>query len=44
MGQINPFNQQDQEQWKHHNEEAMKTIHDDALKAIIRGVLNLHAL
>ncbi len=44
MGQINPFDQQDPEQWKQHNEEAMKTIHDDALKAIINGVLNLHAL
>ena len=44
MGQINPFNQQDPVQWKHHNEEAMKTIHDDALKAIINGVLNLHGL
>jgi hypothetical protein len=44
MGQINPFNRQDPEQWKQHNEEAMKTIHDDALKTIINGVLNLHEL
>ena len=44
MGQINPFNQQDPEQWKQHNEEVMQTIHDDALKGIIDGVLNLHEL
>ena len=44
MGQIKPFNQQDPEQWKQNKEEIMKTIHDDALKAIIDGVLNLHEL
>jgi hypothetical protein len=44
MGQINPFNQQKPEQWRQQSEEALKTIHDDALKAIIEGVLNLHEL
>jgi hypothetical protein len=44
MGQINPFNQQKPEQWRQQNAEALKTIHDDALKAIIEGVLNLHEL
>ena len=44
MGPINPFNRQDPEQWKHHNEEALRSVHDDALKAIITGVLSLHEL
>jgi hypothetical protein len=44
MGLIKPFDQQAPEQWRQHNEEALKTIHDDALKAIINGVLSLHEL
>jgi hypothetical protein len=44
VGKIAPFNQQDPELWKQQNKEAVKNIHDDALKAIINGVLNLHEL
>ena len=44
MGKITPFNKQDPELWKRQNEKAIKKIHDDALKAIIDGVLNLHEL
>ena len=44
MGKITPFNQQDPELWKRQNKEALNIIHDDALKAIIIGVLNLHEL
>ena len=44
MEKINPYNRQDPEQWRRHNEETMKNVHDDALKAIINGVLNLHEL
>ena len=44
MGKITPFNQQDPEHWKRQNKEALNKIHDDALKAMIDGVLNLHEL
>ncbi len=44
MENITPFNQQNPEQWKQQNEEVLHKIHDDALKAIINGVLNLHEL
>jgi hypothetical protein len=44
MAKIYPYNRQDPAQWKRNNEEAMKNIHDEALKAIINGVLNLHEL
>jgi len=44
MGKITPFNQQDPELWKRQNKEALNIIHDDALKAMIDGVLNLHEL
>jgi hypothetical protein len=44
MEKIVPYNRQDPQQWKRHNEEAMQNIHDDALKAIVDGVLNLHGL
>jgi len=44
MGKITPFNKQDPELWQQQNEEAIKKIHDDGLKAIINGVLNLHEL
>ncbi len=44
MGNITSFNQQNPEQWKQQNEEVLQKIHDDALKALINGVLNLHEL
>ena len=44
MRKITPFNQQDPEHWKRQNKEALNKIHDDALKAMIDGVLNLHEL
>ena len=44
MRKITPFNQQDPELWKRQNKEALNKIHDDALKAMIDGVLNLHEL
>ena len=36
MGKITPFDKQNPELWKQHNEEAIKKIHDDALKLTIR--------
>ena len=44
MGEITPFNQQSPEQWRQQNEEVLQKIHDDALKGIISGVINLHEL
>jgi len=44
MGKITPFNQQDPEQWRQQNEEVLQRLHDDALKGIINGVVNLHEL
>jgi len=44
MGKITPFNQQNPEQWRQQNEEVLQKTHDDALKGIINGVLNLHEL
>ena len=44
MDKIFPFNKHDPELWKQQNKEVIKKIHDDALKAIIDGVLNLHEL
>ncbi len=44
MGKITPFNTQDPQLWKEQNQEVINKIHDDALKAIIDGVLNLHEL
>ncbi len=44
MGKITPFNKQDPQLWKQQNQEVINKIHDDALKAIIDGVLNLHEL
>ena len=44
MGKITPFNKQDPALWKQQNQEAITKIYDDALKAIINGVLNLHEL
>ena len=44
MGAIRPFNPEDPYQWKQNNDDTLGKIHDDALKAIINGVLNLHEL
>jgi hypothetical protein len=44
MGKITPFNHQRPEQWRQQNEEILQKIHNDALKGIINGVLNLHEL
>lgn len=44
MEKIVPYNRQDPQQWKRQNAEARKSIHDDALKAIVDGVLNMHEL
>jgi len=44
MGKITQFNEQNPDQWKLQNEEVLQKVHDDALKAIINGVLNLHEL
>lgn len=44
MGKITPFNKQDPTLWKQQNQDAITKIDDDALKAIINGVLNLHEL
>ena len=44
MGKIIPFNEQNPDQWKLQNQEVLQKVHDDALKAIISGVLNLHEL
>ena len=42
MGKIAPFNPQDPVQWRQQNEEVLQKVHDDSLKGIINGVLNLH--
>ena len=44
MEKITPFNQQDPEQWRKQNEDVLQKVHDDALKGIINGVLNMHEL
>jgi hypothetical protein len=44
MGNITPFNEQNPDQWKAQNEEILQKVYDDAFKAIISGVLNLHEL
>jgi hypothetical protein len=44
MGTITPFDKENQDQWRQHNEEVIQNLHDDAVKAIIRGVLNMHEL
>jgi hypothetical protein len=44
MANLTPFNQQNPRQWRQQNEEILQKLHDDALKAIIIGVLNLHEL
>ena len=44
MGIITPFELQNPEQWRQRNEEILLKVHDEALKAIIRGVLNMHEI
>ena len=44
MGPIHPFDLQNPEQGRKQTEEALDKVHDDALKGIIRGILNLHEL
>ena len=44
MGNITPFNEENPEQWRQQNEKALQKVHNDALKGIIEGVLNLHEL
>ena len=44
MEKINPFNQDDPKQWRQQNEEALQKVHNDSLRGIINGVLNLHEL
>ena len=44
MGNITPFDQHNPEQWRQQNEEALGKVHDDALKGIVQGILNLHEL
>ena len=44
MANLTPFNQQNPRQWRQQNEEILQKVHDDALKAIVVGVLNLHEL
>ena len=44
MEKITPFNQQDPQQWRKQNEDVLQKVHDDALKGIINGVLNMHEL
>ena len=44
MGKITTFNHQSPEQWRQQNDEILRKIHNDALKGIINGVLNLHEL
>jgi hypothetical protein len=44
MGNITHFNPQNPEQWRRQTEEALQQVHDDALKGIVKGVLDLHEL
>jgi hypothetical protein len=44
MGNITPLKEQNIDQWRQDNKELLKKVHDDALKGIINGVLNLHEL
>ena len=44
MGHIHQFDLQNPEQWRKQTEEVLQTIHDEGLKGIIQGVLNLHEL
>ncbi len=44
MGKIIPFNEEDRQGWKNHNDEVIQEMQDKALEMVIRGVLNLHEL
>ena len=44
MAVITPFNEQNSDQWRQQNKEALEKVLDNALKAIIDGVLNMHEL
>lgn len=44
MGNITPFTGENPEKWRQQNDEALQKVHNDALKGIIEGVLNLHEL
>ncbi|CAB1080224.1 hypothetical protein JY97_07000 [Alkalispirochaeta odontotermitis] len=44
MAIISPYDEQNPDQWKQQNEAILQKVHDDALKAVISGVLNLHEL
>jgi len=44
MANISPFDEQNPDQWKQQTQEVLEKVHDDALKAVISGVLNLHEL
>ncbi len=44
MGKIMPLDQQDREQWAQLNAEVLEGVQDQALKEMIKMVLNLHEL
>jgi hypothetical protein len=44
MVKIINLNQQDPQQWRQQNEDVLQKVHDDALKGIINGILNMHEL
>ncbi len=44
MAKIIPIGYDDREHWKQLNAEALKDVHDQALKEMIQMVLNLHEL
>ncbi len=44
MGLLLRYDQQNPERWKQQNEDVLNTIHDDGLKGIVIGILNMHEL
>ena len=44
MAKIIPLDQQDRQQWKHHNAEVLEEVQDQALKSMIEQVLHLHEI
>ena len=44
MAKIIPLDQPDREHWKQHNAEVLEGVQDQALKEMIKMVLNLHEL
>jgi len=44
MAIISPYDEQNPDQWKQQIDAILQSVHDDALKAIVTGVLNLHEL